>query len=269
MDELANEHGLEGVCGSIQIASRLESETFEADYRKISMPPIEIYIILDGNEYGRTEKLLRDCLNSHGEASLAINFSHRKFKHVFTPLEDLDLEAKSIYPITGFNLCSTLQDNMIVRAPKYKSSRETAVGLTLIATAASITTSIWNSVFSIYEITLAGKLQSQRLGVNLDNATVEIREYAVNQGGNPGYPKEAFLGIVSITREETVTYCSVTLYATEEILTRLAALLAGMSKGDTVRFDISVIAEGLPLKDGERKDFDVTGYTPVLMKSYC
>ncbi len=45
-------------------------------------------------------------------------------------------------------------------------------------------------------------------------------------------------------------------------------MLSGMSVGDTVKFGISMIADGLPLKVGDRKDFNVTGYTPVLLKSY-
>jgi hypothetical protein len=42
-----------------------------------------------------------------------------------------------------------------------------------------------------------------------------------------------------------------------------------MSKGDTVRLEVSVIAEGLPVGDGERKDLNVTSYRPVLLKSYA
>ena len=73
---------------------------------------------------------------------------------------------------------------------------------------------------------------------------------------------------MSVSKEETHTYCSVTLYATKGILKRLATLLSGMSSGDTVRFDVSMIAEGLPVQVGEQKDFDVTDYTPVLLKSF-
>jgi hypothetical protein len=41
-----------------------------------------------------------------------------------------------------------------------------------------------------------------------------------------------------------------------------------MSKGDTVRFDVSMIAEDLPLKIGERKGFDVAEYKDIIVKSY-
>jgi hypothetical protein len=127
---------------------------------------------------------------------------------------------------------------------------------------------VWHSEFSISEIRLTGKMRSQKLGVNSDDDTIEIREYEDTGSRGTGYPEEAFPGAVSISKDEAHTYCSVTLYATRETLRRLATLLSGMSKGDTVRFDILMIAEGLPLEVGECKHFNVTGYTPVLLKFY-
>jgi hypothetical protein len=60
----------------------------------------------------------------------------------------------------------------------------------------------------------------------------------------------------------------VTLYATHDTLNRIAALLSGLSKGDTVRFDVSMFTDGVPLEVGTKKFFDVTGYTPTISKSF-
>ena len=268
LPEFAREHGLDSACGSIRIAPRLEQKKFDSCGEEITLPPIEIYIVLDDSGYDRTEKLLRACLTTDREASLSLRFSHRDFRQPMIMLDDLDLAAESIYPIIAFDLGGIRPGNTTVYVPKYKYNAETAASLTFTATAASIQASVWHSAFSIAEISLTGKLRSQKLGLTSDDETMEIREYEENQGWKPGYPEEAFPGVVSVTREETVTYCWVTLYATKEILTRLATLLASMSKGDTVRFDVSMIAEDLPLKVGDRKYFDVTSYTPVLVKSY-
>jgi hypothetical protein len=264
----AQEHGLDGACGSMDIAARLEPITFDSDGEEIVLPPIAIHIVLDDSGYDRMERLLRVCISADREAALSLEFSHRDFTPSRMGLDDLDLAAKSTYPIVSFSLGGARQDNTTVYVPKYKYDSATAAALTFTATAASIQTSVWNSEFSIPEIMLTGKLRSQKLGVSSDDDTIEIKEYEQNRGWKPGYPEEAFPGVVSVSREETVTYCWVTLYATKEILKRLATLLASMSKGDMVKFEVSIIAAGLPLKVGERKDFDVTGYTPVLLKYY-
>jgi hypothetical protein len=269
LPEFANEHGLDGACGSIQVASRLEPERFDADGEEVSLPPIEIHIVLDDSGYDRTEKLLRACLTTDREASLSLEFSHRDFTQPWMELDDLDLATKSTYPIVSFNLGGVRQDNTTVNVPKYKYDAETAASLTFTATAASIQASVWNSAFSVSEIKLTGKLRSQKLGITSDDDTMEIKEYEENRGWKPGYPEEAFPGVVAVSRKETITYCWITLYATRDIMKWLARLLSGLSKGDTVRFDISIIAEGLPLKVDETKEFNVTGYTPVLLKSYA
>lgn len=268
LPEFAHEHGLDSACGSIQIAARLEPERFDYDGEEVALPPIEIHIVLDDSGYDRTEKLLRACLSIDREASLSLRFSHRNFTRSLMKLDDLDLAAKCIYPIVGFGLASIRQDNTTVHVPKHKYNAETAASLTFTATAASIEASVWNSAFSIRAVSLTGKLRCQRLGITADDETMEIKEYDEDPGSKRGYPEEAFPGVVSTAREKTGTYCWVTLYATKEILTRLAILLASMSKGDTVRFDVSMIVEGPPTQVGERKYFDVTGYTPVLTKSY-
>ena len=268
LPEFAHEHGLDGACGSIQIAPRLEPETFDADGEEVTLPPIEIHIVLDDRGYDRTEKLLRACISPGREASLSLRFSHLDFTRPLMSLDDLDLATKCTYPIVSFSLGGTRSDNTTVYVPKHKYDAESAAGLTFTATTAAIQASVWNSEFSIPEIKLTGRLKSQKLGVCSDDETIEIKEYEANRGWKPGYPEEAFPGVVSVSRQEAITYCWVTLYATKDILARLASLLAGMSKGDTVRFDVSMIAEGLPLKLGEQKYFDVTGYTPVLVKSY-
>jgi hypothetical protein len=252
LPDFAHEHGLDGACGSIQIASRLEPETFDADGEEVTLPPIEIHIVLDDGGYDRTEKLLRACISPGREASLSLRFSHRDFTRLSMALNDLDLATKCTYPVVSFSLGGTRSDNTTVRVPKYSNDAATSAGLTFTATAASI----------------QARLKSQKLGVDSDDETIEIKEYEANRGWKPGYPEEAFPGVVSVSREEAITYCWVTLYATKDILARLASLLAGMSKGDTVRFDVSMITEGLPLKVGERRYFNVTGYTPVLVKSY-
>ena len=268
LPEFAHEHGLGGACGSLQVAARLQPETFDSDGEKFTLPPLEIHIVLDDIGYDRTEKLLRACITARREASLSLQFSHRDFTRSFIALDDLDLTAKSTYPIVSFSLGGVREDNTTVYVPKYKFDASTAAGLTFTTATASIQTSVWNSAFSVAEIKLTGRLQSQKLGINSDDETIEIREYEETHGSKAGYPEEAFPGVVSVSREEATTYCGVTLYATKEILARLASLFASMSKGDTVKLDVSIIAEGLPLQVGERKYFDVTGYTPVLLKSY-
>lgn len=207
LPEFAHEHGLDGACGSIQIAPHLESETFNADGEEIALPPIEIHIVLDDRGYDRTEELLRACLATDREVSLSLQFSHRDFRRPLMQLDDLDLAAKSIYPIVSFSLGSIRQRNTTVYVPKHKYNAETAAGLTFTATAACIQGSVRNSAFSIFEIKLTGKLRSQKLGVASDDQTIEIKEYEENRGWKQGYPEEAFPGVVSVAREEAVTYC--------------------------------------------------------------
>lgn len=72
----AHQHGLDGACGSLEIAPQLESETFEVDGEEVVLQPIVIYIVLDDGGYDRTEQLLRDCLSAGREASLSLRFSH-------------------------------------------------------------------------------------------------------------------------------------------------------------------------------------------------
>jgi len=259
--EFDDEYGLDGACGSIQIEPRLKSEWLDDIGQKIAIPPIVVNIPLDDRSYDRTDKLLWACLANGQEASLQLSFSHRDFKCRYPQLDELDLSAESVYPIVRFHLGGKGQNNTTVFVPKHRCDNEAYADLTFTATAVSIQASVWNSVFSIPEIKLTGKLRSRKFDISSDEDTIEIKEY-------PGYPDEAFPGVVSVVTEESVTYCGVTLYATEEVLTRLASLLAGMSKGDTVIFHVSIIAEGLPLKIGDRKYFDVTWYKPVLMKSY-
>ena len=266
--EFARGHRLQAACGSIEVAAGLEPETFDSDGQQIALPPINIVIFLDDAPYNKADELLRSCITNDREVSLSLEFSHRDFTRTLMALDNLDLAAKSTYPIVRFNIGRTRQANTKVYVPKYKYDAATSVGLTFTAADTAIQTSVWHSEFSISEIRLTGKMRSQKLGVNSDDDTIEIKEYEETGNWKPGYPEEAFPGTVSVSKDEAHTYCSVTLYATREILMRLATLLSGMSKGDTVRFDILMIAEGLPLKVGERKHFDVTGYTPVLVKSY-
>lgn len=268
LPKFALEHGLDGACGSIQIAPRLEPEKFDADGKEFDLPPIEIYIVVDSSGYDQTQKLLSDCLSTNREMSLSLAFSHRDFTRPFMNLDDLDLATKSIYPIVRFDLGGIRQKNKTVVVPNYDYTPEAAAGLTFTATAASIQASVRNSAFSVPEIKLTGKLWSQKLGITADDETMEIKEYEENFGWKGGYPEEAFPGVVSVSKKETIIYCSVTLFATKEILIQLATLLAGMSKGDTVTFSVSMIVVGLPLKVGETKYFDVTNYMPVLTKSY-
>jgi hypothetical protein len=266
--KIAREHGLQAACGSITMAAALEPEKFQDDGHEIALPPIDIFICLDDDAYNKTEELLRPSITNDREASLSLDFAHRDFTRRFMPLNDLDLTAKSTYPIVRFNIGRTRQGNTKVYVPKYKYDAATSAGLTFTAAEASIQASVWNSEFSIPEIVLTGKMRSQKLGISSDDDTIEIKEYEISGNSKPGYPEEAFPGVVSVSDQETQTHCWATLYATRDILKQLAMLLSGMSKGDTVRFDISMITDGLPLKVGEQKHFNVTGYTPVLLKSY-
>jgi hypothetical protein len=211
----------------MQIAPRLEPEAFDADGRHFTLPPIEIHIALDDCSYDRAEKLLRASISSGREASLSLQFSHRDFTRSFVALDDLDLATKCTYPVVSFSLTGTRPDNTTVYVPRYMYNTTTAAGLTFTATAASIQASVWNSEFSIPEIKLTGTLRSEKLGLSSEEDTLEIKEYEANGGGRPGYPEEAFPGVVSVSREESITYCWVTLYATKDILARLAGLLAG------------------------------------------
>jgi hypothetical protein len=268
MPELAHEHGLAGACGIIELAAGLEPETFQDDGEEIALPPITVNIMLDDTGYDRTEKLLRACLTAGREASLSVGFFHHDFPRKIMTLDDVKLATKCVYPIVHFGLGGVRKDNTTVRVPSYRYDEDTAAGLMFTVSAASIQASVWNSEFSISEIKLTGKIRSSKLGIDSNDDTIEIKEYEENRGWKTGYPEEAFPGVVSVSKEETHIFCWVTLYATKEILRGLATLLAGVSKGDVVRFDVSMIAEGLPLKVGERKYFDVTGYTPTLLKSY-
>jgi hypothetical protein len=265
--EFAHEHGLDGACGSIELAASLEPDTFDSDGEKISLPPITIYIVLDDREYDRTERLLRSSITAGRSASLSLDFSHRDFTRL-KMLEDLDLATRCAYPIVQFSLRGTGQENTTVYVPKHRYDAATTASLTFTASTASIQASVWNSEFSIFEIRLAGRIRSQQLGIDSDDHTLEIKEYEKSYGWKPGYPEEAFAGVVLITMTKTITYCWVTLYGTSEILRQLATLLSGMGKGDTVRFDVTMITSGLPLKPDEQISFDVTGYTPVLQKAY-
>lgn len=268
LPEFAQEHGLDGACGSIQISSQLESETFEYHSEVISPPPIEITIVLDDRNYDLTNQLLRACNAIDREASLSLRFSHRNFTKQWVDLGEIDLIKKTRFPIISFELGTTRKPNRTVYRPRLACSSVATTFLTFTATNSALQTYLWNSVFSISSITLTGNLQSKQLDVSSDNETIEIKEYEQDSGWNPGYAAEAFPGVVMVSKGEDYTHCSVTLYATKVALAQLAGLLMGMSKGDTIRFGVSLIADTLPLQSGEQKEFDVTSYTPELLKCY-
>lgn len=129
--EFAREHRLRAACGSIEVAAGLEPETFDYDGEQIAMPPINIVIFLDDAIYNKADELLRSCITTDREASLSLEFSHRDFTRTFMTLDDLDLTAKSTYPIVNFEIGRTRQENTKVYVPKYKYDAATSVGLHL------------------------------------------------------------------------------------------------------------------------------------------
>ena len=120
---------------------------------------------------------------------------------------------------------------------------------------------VWRRKFQLPEIELTGEVWSQKLGIEgAGNNTFEIKKY--------GYPEETFPGVISISKEYSSTFCRITLYATDDVLKRLAIMLSGMSKGDTVKFELSMITDGQPIRIGESKEFNIAGYRPVFRKAY-
>jgi len=203
------------------------------------------------------------------EVSLTIQITHKDFVDKFVKLEDLLVNDISVFPISGVGVNRVMRRNKKVSSPKYVYNAETSGSVTVVATEASLECSLWNAEFSVRKIKLSGKINSRELGVKSDGETVEIVEYEEEpETWKRGYPEEAFPGVITVSKDEEHTYCWGTLYATRKALNRLANVLSGMSKGDTIILEISVIGLELPIKPGEQKNFNVTGYTPTLVKSY-
>jgi hypothetical protein len=261
--EFAEKHGVWDACGSIRISAEIDSEKFEYEGNEAIILPIEISISVDSLAYSNVERILQSSIKDCKTASLTLEFSDQNFEE-FPRLEQLDLSAKSIYPIVSFEVKHGWRGNTIIRVPDHKYDSAKSSGLTFTAIDAKIQCSVWHSEFYVYKIRLVGEIIWQGFGLNSTEAMLVIEEYPDIMN----CPEEAFPGSVFVSRDDEVTYCSPSLYATRETLKNLAALLSEMSKGDKVEFSISIITDGLPLEIGDRKYFDVVNYTPTLIKKY-
>ena len=270
LSSLANEHGLLAACGSIDIAAGLKPEKFEAGGAESILPPVEVIIFLEEGAYTTIETLLRFCNANRLEVSLSVSFSHRNFAKPFIILDDLDLKSKYTYPIIGFHVASGRHENNVVYCPKYTHDRSKLVGISFTGVRASVQANVWNSEFSVSEIIIDGKLRCPHFGIVSDDDKLEIREYEREFKDHRflGYPEEAFPGMVAVCKGEIDSWCSVTLYATRDSLNRLATLVSGLSGGDTVRFDITMKMDDLPLELGDTRNLDVVSYTPTIVKVF-
>lgn len=109
MQKYAEEHGLEGACGNIEIARELAAEGFEeidgAD--PITVPQIDLWVGVDHQSFRLIEAGLASGAPRNAKASMTVHFGHRDFTRVVIPLGSLDLSSKSSYPIVSFNVSYT------------------------------------------------------------------------------------------------------------------------------------------------------------------
>ena len=106
MQKYAEEHGLDGACGSIEIARELVAECFEDidGGSPITMPQINVWVGVDPESFRLIEAGLTSCAAGNSQAKMTVRFSHRNFTSMIIPLESLDLSSKSNYPIIAFNV---------------------------------------------------------------------------------------------------------------------------------------------------------------------
>ncbi len=106
MQKYAEEHGLEGACGNIEIARELAAESFEDidGGELITLPQIDLWVGVNHESFRLIEAGLRSGASGNAQASMTVHFGHRDFTSIVIPLESLDMSKKSSYPIVSFRV---------------------------------------------------------------------------------------------------------------------------------------------------------------------
>jgi len=264
LSDFAKKHGIRSACGSITISGGIKPEKFKHKGKDTSLPPIEIFIRLDDSAYAKAEELLSSSIRSEQEASISLRFNYSISDIEYCSLEDLDISSTSTYPIISCTISNGYLGKNKIEVPRYTYNSENSASLTFTAVNATIETRIRNSEFCVTEIRLDGKLHCTKFDIDYEDNVLEIREYPDYQD----FPDESFPGSVFVSKDKEFTHCLPILYATHDTMKNLATLLAGMTKGDTIKFSVSMITDGLPLEIGNHKYFDISSYSPTIIKLF-